>query len=110
MWAKLDDAFPDHPKVLELSDRAFRVIVTAWCYSARHLTDGRVPASSLTNAASRKAALELERAGLWVRVEDAYVIHDWDDWNPTAEDVQRRRKANRERQQRRRRGEDGRYE
>jgi hypothetical protein len=41
-WVRLDDQFPDHPKVVNLSDRAFRLHVWGICYSARFLTDGLI--------------------------------------------------------------------
>jgi hypothetical protein len=42
-WARLDDQFPDHPKVERLSDAAFRLHVAGICYCARALSDGHIP-------------------------------------------------------------------
>ena len=39
-WLRIDDAMVDHPKIIGLSDGAFRLHITALCYCARHLTDG----------------------------------------------------------------------
>lgn len=43
VWTTLDDGFPDHPKVLQLSDAAFRLHVAGLCYCNRLLTDGNIP-------------------------------------------------------------------
>ena len=42
-WIKIDDSFPDHPKVIGLSDKAFRIHIEGLCYSGRFLTDGLIP-------------------------------------------------------------------
>lgn len=59
-WFRLDVDFATHPKVLPLSDRAFRFYVAMIAYCAANLTDGRV-----SNTAVRQIAI-----GLNVRVRD----------------------------------------
>lgn len=78
-WVRLDDEFPDHPKVLGLSDPAFRLHVHALCYASRLLTDGMVPHSWLTGGRGRepKAVEQLVATGLWDKVEGGYQIHDY---------------------------------
>ena len=88
-WVKLDDGFPTHPKVLELSDRAFRAYVTALCYAAQHLTDGFVP----TRIVGKRAATELIDARLIVAGEGGWVIHDYLSFNPSRESVETKRRA-----------------
>jgi hypothetical protein len=39
-WVRLDDSFPEHPKVIALTDAAFRAHVRGLCYAGRFLTDG----------------------------------------------------------------------
>ena len=39
-WAKLDDHFPDHPKVRALGVYGIALQTAAICYCARYLTDG----------------------------------------------------------------------
>lgn len=99
-WVKLDDGFPDHPKVVALSDRAFRAHVTALCYCARYLTDGDVPTGVAKRIATAKVKAELTAAGLWTETPGGlYRLHDYLDWNPSRADVEgtkendRRRKA-----------------
>jgi hypothetical protein len=34
-FIKISHTFPEHWKTMDLTDRAFRQLVTAWCYCAR---------------------------------------------------------------------------
>ena len=87
-WAKLDDQFPDHPKVVGLSDSAFRLHVSAICYAARFLTDGGLPAGVAGRLGGSAALLgELVETGVWVTDGNGYRIHDYLDYNPTREDA-----------------------
>lgn len=98
-WVRLDDSFPEHPKVSDLSDGAFRVHIVGLCYSGRLLTNGYIP-RSIARFYSGSAVKELLKAGLWKTVETAgggYLIHDYLDWNPSREQVLHRRRAEAER-------------
>lgn len=66
-YIRVHDGMPDHPKVEALSDRGFRLLVEAWCWCSRHLTDGRIPLASWTKRGTHAARRELVTAGL---VED----------------------------------------
>jgi hypothetical protein len=111
-WARLDDGFPEHPKVIGLSDRAIRLWLTALCYCARNLTDGLVTEIALKNVARssnlsrpNSVATALVDAGLWERTDDengGYLIHDYLKYNPSKVDVERERAAARDRMQRHR--------
>ena len=90
MWVKIDDGFADHPKVVGLSDKAFRRHITAMCYAARHLTDGHIPPPI---AGSDKATRELVAAGIWDTNGTGYSIHDYLAYQPTRDEVEERRKA-----------------
>jgi hypothetical protein len=96
-WVKIDDTFPDHPRVVGLSDAAFRSHVAGLCYSARYLTDGSIPSSAMRSIGTRKSATELEEAGLWVRSDHGWLIRDYLDYNPSRADVEGKREAARER-------------
>ena len=69
-WAKLDDQFAEHPRIVPLGDRAFRLHVAAICLSNRKLTDGHISshderilmASVKTN---RRHTDELVDQGVW---------------------------------------------
>ena len=92
VWVRLDDTFPEHPKIIGLPAEAFRTHVCGICYCARNLTDGFVPGAAVNGAAS-----ELVVVGLWDRVESGYQIHDYLDFNPSKAKVlaerERRKKA-----------------
>lgn len=99
-WVKLDDGFADHPKVVGLSPGAFRLYVTALCYSARHNTDGRVAKTVLAALrGSRRDARALERASLWEPVPGGWLIHDYLEYNRSASDVANARTGARDRMQ-----------
>jgi hypothetical protein len=114
-WANLDDQFPKHPKVLPLSDAAFRLHVSGVCHAAQYLTNGVLRAEAVPILVPRfkKSTLdELLRRGQWhdlgdgcgtetcpLGVPDSYVIHDYLEWNRSREHVEeereRKRKAGR---------------
>jgi hypothetical protein len=99
-WLKIDDGFPENPKVQALSDRALRLHITAMCSCARRLTDGALShldvdvCRLVANRATAKHVEELEAVGLWHRTEGGWEINDYLDYNPPAERVKdERRKA-----------------
>jgi hypothetical protein len=101
-WLRIDDGFAEHPKVIGLSDRAFRLHVAAMCFCARNLTDGRLVKRSVGMVcalaqASKKHVGELVDAGLWIREDDGYAIKDFLVYNPPAEKVKADRDAARDR-------------
>lgn len=100
MWVKLDDNFADHPKVVGLSDRAFRTYIRVLCYVSRHLTDGLVPPGMETTF-GRRDLDELHAAGLLDATAGAYSVHGYLDYNPSREKVTAEREAARRRKDRR---------
>lgn len=76
-YIRVHDGMPDHWKIEALSDRAFRLLVTTWCWCSRHLNDGHFPESSWKRRGTPKARKELQDAGL-VEVNDGRVVmHDY---------------------------------
>jgi hypothetical protein len=102
-WVRLDDRFPSHRKVALLSDRAFRLHVSALCWASENLTEGKILESELRVIAhvrgAKTAAKELEDRQLWDRVDGGWVIHDFLEYNPDRAKVQAEREANAARQQ-----------
>lgn len=91
-WAKLSDDFWCHPKIAGLSDRAFRLHVNAICWSAALETDGVIEPGILPSLRGTQAAVrELERAGLWERVDGGWAIHDFLRYNPSRSSLEERR-------------------
>ena len=76
-FIKVLDEFPDHPKVVGLSDSAFRAYIELVCYCSRYLTDGTVPESAARKCAAPKTVSELVSAGLLDRHSGAVHIHDY---------------------------------
>lgn len=62
-YVRIDVLMPDHPKIEALSDKAFRALVTLWCYCGQQRTDGIVTAKRW-NAWPAKVRAELVAAGL----------------------------------------------
>lgn len=102
-WVRLDDRFTSHRKVALLSDRAFRLHVSAICWSAENLTDGLIGDKELRVIAhvrgTKAAAKELEDAQLWERVPVGWQIHDYLTYQPSREQVMADRDRNAARQQ-----------
>jgi len=84
-WIKVHERMPEHPKIEGLSDRAFRVLVETWCWSRRNHTDGHVKAAVWAKRGTPAARRELVAAGLADPTADGIVMHDWLDWQKSAE-------------------------
>jgi hypothetical protein len=100
-WLRIDDGFVEHPKVADLSDRAFRLHIAALCYCARNLTDGVLTPRSVKvvcalTTGTRKHVVELRDAGLWIVSGDDWEIKDYLHYNPDAETARSTRDARRE--------------
>lgn len=99
-WVRIDDQFTDHPKVVEVGPLAECLFVRGLTYAARYLTDGFVPASHLRRMGDMDAIEEagrLVRVGLWHDADGGYRIHDYLDYQPSAEKVKAEREAARQR-------------
>jgi hypothetical protein len=95
-WVKLDDNFPDHPKVALLPLRARWVFIQGLCYAARYMTDGLIPEQVANRWEGPAAPAALVEAGLWETDEGrAFRIHDYLIYNPSKEELEARSDANR---------------
>lgn len=63
-YIRVHDGMDDHPKIVGLSDGAFRLLMRAWSYCSRQLTDGRLPEAAWRDRGSAKARRELIEVGL----------------------------------------------
>jgi len=101
-WIKIDDSFPDHPKIIGLSDKAFRSHIQALCYCGRFLTDGVITSNALARLADRETIAELLEAGLWRALDGGkgYVIHDYLEHQTSKNQVEHKRELSRERTKR----------
>lgn len=81
-WLRIDDKFAQHPKMLDLSDREFRVHFAALCYCAEYATSGTVPWSSWKMlGVTQKIVDHLVTVGLWKLEDGCYTIHDFKVYN-----------------------------
>lgn len=95
-WFKVDDALATHDKVLAAGNAAMGLWVRAGAWSAQHLTDGRIPAVTVKLLGTTALAKSLVAAGLWEQDGTDYVFHEWHDYQPTREHVEKVRNARRE--------------
>lgn len=99
IWAKFAVDMPDNPKVLPLSDAAFRCLIEATLYSRRLTTDGFL-ASRLAVAKWGVEALQelcqndAEKPSL-IEVDGGYLIHDFGEHQETKAEIEAKRSRNR---------------
>ena len=105
-WVRIDDTFPEHPKVVGLSAVAFRLHVAAICYASRNLTDGFIPLGAVRTlpGGTPNRAKELADAGLWITDGPGWQLHDYLDYNRSRGDVEAERDTAKDRMKRVRNG------
>lgn len=103
-WARLDDHFFSHPKVREAwrCRPALGLHAMSLSYCMCHGTEGRVSDTfvedQLPDPGERDAAVAaLVDAGLWERNGTGWIVHDFLDYNPSNDDIEARRAADRDR-------------
>jgi hypothetical protein len=100
-WAKLDDGFWMHPKVVRAGNEGAGIFCRCLSYCGAYLTDGLIPEPVALSIAGSKTKLEavidagllervstLEGAGVWIR--------DYADFNPLRAEVDAKREQRRE--------------
>lgn len=97
-WFKVDDGFWGHPKQTALPPAPIALWVRAGSWSGAQLTDGFVPTHMVVMLGAKKRdADHLVTAGLWDVVDGGYQFHDWSKWQPTRDEVEKRRAEDAER-------------
>jgi hypothetical protein len=118
-WVYLDDHFPEHPKAAEAGPLGRDLFVAGLAYTKRQGTNGFIPAAMLPSLVSfeglavqaegalmetwepvtaRQVATRLVDVGLLEVAEGGWRIHDYLEWNRTAEEerkLQEERRAGR---------------
>lgn len=109
-WFKVDDLFHGHPKQKAAGRAAIGLWTACGAYSSAYKLDGFVPDTEVFSGPDRKLADKLVEVGLWHKASEECVcritqrraggwyFHDWSDFQPTADEVERDREAARERQ------------
>src|SRR5262245_60106863 len=95
-WVRIDDRAMNHPKIVGLSDKAFRLWVWGLTYAQQHLTDGHLTTAAVPPRLKR-AADDLVQARLWEQQRDGYQIHDYLNWNDSRAMVTTRKEGAKER-------------
>lgn len=101
-WAKLDDRLHDHPKVdamLETDELRGAAALGLWTaalsFAAGQPTDGKLSRRAIKRLMPEhglELAEVLVEHGLWDEIDDGWAIHDYLDYNPSAADIEKRRK------------------
>lgn len=98
LFIRLDIDYADHPKVVRLSDAAFRAHIELMLYARKYLTDGFIPkrvanrvgfesvSELLTNDPERPSLIELEGGD--------YMLHGFTDMNQSREEVEEAKRRN----------------
>ncbi|PPG34508.1 hypothetical protein [Rathayibacter sp. AY2B9] len=103
LYARFDIGMDEHPKIMLLSDAAFRALIECTMYARRQLNDGFIALGVAHRRWGQEAADELcsndpERPS-WFRTEKGgvagYQIHDYDKHQTTTADIEDKRAAGR---------------
>ena len=102
-WFKVDDQLHSHPKPRRASLAALGLWTLSGSYSMAYKLDGFVPAWYVHgHSQGKRHAESLVRVGLWETAvrkgEEGYLFHDWEDYQPSADEIEAEREASRERQ------------
>lgn len=101
VWFKVDDQLAFHQKAVAAGNGAMGLWVRAGSWSGAQLTDGFIPTHMVPAlGASDGDSDALVAARLWHTVEGGFQFHEWQNFQPTRDDVEADRAAARERMQR----------
>jgi hypothetical protein len=112
-WGRLHDGANADPKLLALSDSAWRMWGCGLIYCQNALTDGFIPEHAIHTfgvRAKNKEAVAAElcrtlipgKGALWHKVDGGYQVHDYLDWNDSRTEVLEGRARGRDRVRRHR--------
>lgn len=104
-WARLDDHANEHKKQLKAGAEACWLWSCGLMYANRQRArDGFIPDEALLMLypfkSPEKLANKLVSVGLWVKVDGGYQIHEYANWNDSAEKLENKREQTRERMRR----------
>lgn len=103
-WVRLEDTFPEHPKIDAAGGDAAWLHVCALAYCNRNTTDGFIATARLAQLSDRKSparlAARLVEVGLWEVEDGGWRIHDYLDYQPSKAAVEQDRENARNRMRR----------
>ena len=96
VWVKLDDKFYSDPKILEVGLAGAGLYAMGLSYCGAHLTDGFIP-DSWANRQDPRSRRKLVAKSLWKPVTGGYEVPGFTKFNPSRENVLKRREKTAER-------------
>jgi hypothetical protein len=98
-WVRIHEGAIRHPKIVGLIDwrNPFCLWVWGLSYVQEHLTDGVIVKAAIPHPLALKTAQALIAHHLWSEAKDAFVVHDYLDWNDSRDVVRRKRAGGRAR-------------
>lgn len=95
-WFRVDDALAFHAKTVAVGNAAMGMWVRAGSWSLQQLTDGFIPTHIVLTIGTRGGATALVASGMWEEADGGYLFHDWDEYQPTADEIRAGRAATHE--------------
>lgn len=74
---RLDNTMPENPKIVGLSDAAFRLYIEALCWCSRQEKNGDIPAAAMKRMGRPRAIRELVEGRLLIEHGGGYEVHDY---------------------------------
>lgn len=100
LFARLDLDYADHPKIVALSDSAFRAHIEMILYSRKYMTDGRITKQVAKRFASESLsellANDEDTPSLIANEDGSYQLHGYADMNETKAEIENRSRVNAE--------------
>lgn len=94
-WFKVDDQLAFHSKTVMAGNEAMGLWVRAGSWASAQLTGGFI-AKHMANAMAKECdAIALVEAGLWSEVDGGFQFHDWNEFQPDAEEERKKREETR---------------
>lgn len=94
-WVKIDDRYRTNPKIVQLGAEGLALDVAGLCFCAENETDGEIPYGVVPSLypvrRPYRVADRLVEVGRWDRTESGYRIHDYLLYNPSKEELDKRR-------------------
>lgn len=97
-WAKLDDGFWMHPKIVRAGNEGAGIFCRCLSYCGAYLTDGLIPEPVAVSIAGSARSLEkVIEHGLLTRLETGSIyIPNYSQYNPLRDQVETQREQRRE--------------
>lgn len=104
-WARFDDNYSDHPKIVAAGALAELLDMRAIIYCARYGTDGQLHATALPRISTGivkplEKAAKLVDVGRWSPTGDGWEVLDFLDYNPSSADAEEAARARSEKAKR----------